>query len=166
MIEEVKNINNIKRFTKFIQLDILSGCWNWKGSLATKGYAQIRINSKKIMAHRFSYVYWNGEIPHGLIIHHKCRNRKCVNPAHLEAITNKENVLQGISFCALNSKKTHCPQGHEYTAKNTQLQKFGRSCKICNLQRAKEYAQNNRERCNLSSRDWKRRNRKKMRLKV
>lgn len=76
------------------------GCWLWQGALNTKGYAVLSVGGRggrRHYAHRLSYEIHVGPIPAGLQIDHLCRVRRCVNPAHLEPVTNRENVLRGIA---------------------------------------------------------------------
>ena len=114
----------------------INNCWEWQGYKTKKGYGRIRWradNNKRncIAAHRLSYEIHKGNIPEGLTIDHLCRNRLCVNPDHLEAVTNKENILRGAGVCAENLRKTHCKRGHEYKKETVYLSKKGRCCKIC-----------------------------------
>ena len=74
---------------------------------------------KMIQAHRVAYELVKGKIPAGLELDHLCRNRICCNPAHLEAVTGRENSLRGVSPWAKNACATHCPRGHPYDAENT-----------------------------------------------
>lgn len=109
-----------------------NGCWNWKLSLRN-GYGRIDIKSKKYSAHRVSYEEFKGEkIPFGMEIDHKCKNKACVNPEHLEIVTRSENVKR--------SKPSKCPKGHEYTDENTYFNPARngfRQCKKCDRNRKK-----------------------------
>ncbi|WP_249139118.1 DNA (cytosine-5-)-methyltransferase [Actibacterium sp. MT2.3-13A] len=72
-------------------------CWDWTAALNEKGYGIFWSNDqdRSVRAHRFAYEQIDGEIPDGLELDHLCRNRKCVNPAHLEPVTGKENTRRG-----------------------------------------------------------------------
>lgn len=125
----------IVRFWAYITIQSVSyddtPCWQWTGHL-DDGYGHIRVNNKQGQAHRFSYEQFRGPIPDGMEIDHLCRNRACVNPAHLEAVTSVVNTLRGESFAARNARKTHCPSGHPYDDANTRIDKRGsRVCRAC-----------------------------------
>lgn len=121
---------DLKRFWNKVKK--LNNCWEWTASLNKYGYGTFYYNKKIIKAHRFSYEISKGLIPKRLELDHLCRNPKCVNPDHLEAVTHKENTLRGNCFSAINAKKTHCPQGHKYNLENTHISKKGeRRCKTC-----------------------------------
>ena len=112
-------------------------CWQWAKN--PKGrYGQFSVGKQKgISAHRASYELFNGPIPAGLTVDHLCRNTRCVNPAHLEAVTQRVNTLRGTGPIAVNAAKTHCDHGHELTDANTYIDKRGaRCCRPC--QRAKD----------------------------
>ncbi len=114
----------------------LGSCWLWMAYILPNGYGHISVGpaiAGKIYAHRASYVIHKGAIENGMDIDHLCRNRKCVNPNHLEAVTRRTNLVRGETVIASNLAKTHCPQGHPYDDVNTYLCRGHRQCKICRV---------------------------------
>lgn len=107
-------------------------CWIWQGKLKD-GYGRIRVHGVIMRAHRYAWELYKGAIPDDKPhLDHLCRNRNCVNPMHLEPVTNLENTMRGVSFAAVNARKTKCPQGHEYTPANTYVDgRNRRYCRAC-----------------------------------
>jgi len=107
-----------------------NGCWNFTGPIHPNGYGWA---GKHRSAHRYFYRELVGPIPQGLVIDHLCRNHGCVNPAHLEPVTVRENTMRGINFIATNAQKTHCLRGHELTPDNLASagSRSSRICKAC-----------------------------------
>jgi len=129
--------NTIKRF--WSKVEFTPSCWNWVGTKYYNGYGDFSIRLNRFLAHRFVYELLVGKIPDGLTIDHLCKNTLCVNPNHLDVVPIKENLRRGNSASALNAVKTHCPQGHEYTEKNTHMDSKGkRHCRICAAFQARE----------------------------
>lgn len=88
-------------------------CWEWVGAVAGGGYGTVRVNGKMRPAHRALYELTIRQVGE-LELDHLCRNRACVRPSHLEAVTHRENILRGTSPSAQHAKKTHCPKLHVY----------------------------------------------------
>lgn len=111
-------------------------CWQWTGTGTKTGYGQLSINGQHRYAHRWAYEHFIGPIPSGLQIDHLCRNRGCVNPAHLEPVTAEENTRRAAAFI------THCPAGHLYDKTNTRVRNGTRDCRACDrdAQRRKRIA--------------------------
>lgn len=102
------------------KIDRTKDCWNWKGALSGGGYGQVHLkDNKTVRAHRLTYELLVGPIPAGLQLDHLCRNRKCVNPKHLEPVTRRVNILRGVGASAQNAKRTLCKNGHPLNEENT-----------------------------------------------
>lgn len=109
-----------------------TGCWLWQRCRTSSGYGLINIRGRNRRAHRVAYEIVKGPIPAGLTIDHRCRGRACINPDHLEAVTNRENVMRGDTIPARNAAKTHCLNGHPFDEENTQVSAAGhRRCRTC-----------------------------------
>lgn len=120
-----------QRIEDRIEMVTESGCWIWTGTYTGTGYGQTRLNGKRCRAHRAVYSLLVGPIPEGLNLDHLCRVRKCVNPYHLEVVTQSVNVQRGEGIAGRNQRKTHCKNGHEFTVSNTMKNGNGRRCKTC-----------------------------------
>lgn len=119
-----------------------SGCWLWTGYVAPNGYGKMQVKLPgggwtTKYAHREIYKAVKGEIPPGLDIDHRCRQRCCVNPDHLRPATRKENVANAVRNRAKLLARTHCKRGHEFDADNTRWFKSPwsglpvRQCRTC-----------------------------------
>src|SRR3990167_5119238 len=111
-----------------------AGCWNWLGRL-NHGYGTFvlagearRFNRRP---HRIAYGYLRQEVPAHMTIDHLCRNRGCVNPAHMEVVTMGANNMRGNSPSSLNKKKTACRHGQLFTEDNTYAEKGKPNERVC-----------------------------------
>lgn len=122
----------IPRFARKI-MPMENGCWAWHGNIHPETrYGRFWFGRHlDRLAHRVAYEWSIGPIPEGMVIDHLCRNRQCVNPSHLEVVTNVENVMRGYSIWAINARKTHCKRGHEFTPENTIERNGTRACRTC-----------------------------------
>ena len=122
------------------------GCWVWTAATNERGYGVVKIDGKVRKAHRISYEMRHGQIPKGLQIDHLCRNRSCVRPDHLEAVTQQENIRRGEAGALnnYNARKTHCPKGHAYTGENVQRNGSGRRCRTCRVEINRRYRETRR----------------------
>ena len=115
-----------------------SGCWEWRGYIKADGYGQVADSDRKMrLAHRIAYREFVGPIPDGMTLDHLCRVRHCVNPEHLEPVSQRENTLRGDTITARQAAQTHCKNGHELTPDNIYRRKNGgRNCRACSIARS------------------------------
>lgn len=115
------------------RVDRETGCWIWLGSRDRKGYGRKWLShDKRVQAHRWFYEQHQGSIPSGLQLDHLCRNPSCVNPAHLEPVTSRQNTLRGYGPTAENARKQQCIHGHALSGENLYVKPDGkRQCRAC-----------------------------------
>lgn len=109
-------------------------CYLWQGPLDKDGYGSFFFRRRNRRAHRVAYYYNIGDIPQGFWVDHLCGNRNCVRSDHLRLVTPKQNALENSrSVAAINARKTHCKNGHEFD------RKYGnqRYCSICHAAKSK-----------------------------
>jgi hypothetical protein len=134
-----------ERLQSKIRIDWKTGCWLWAASCDSSGYGKIRFEGNMCSSHRLFYELLIGRIPKNREIDHLCRVRHCVNPEHMEPVTDRENSLRGKRNQFY--KKSHCIHGHEFTPENTYVwakRPTQRGCRICLSER------NQRQHKNLS----------------
>lgn len=128
----------IQRFSAKFVANGYNDCWIWTGAVESQGYGRFCLHGKTIYAHRASFILHNSVIPDGMQIDHLCRNRRCVNPSHLEIVTQKENILRGESPTAKHARQAVCIRGHELSGKNLRIAPNGaRKCKTCHNSESK-----------------------------
>lgn len=130
------------RFESKVAKSSATNCWEWLDYKTIYGYGHFSpVAGKTVRAHRFAYELWIGPIPEGLVLDHLCRNRACVNPAHLEPVSVRVNTLRGIGISAQRARQTKCSSGHEFTPENTGTSSTGnRRCRTCErLQKARPW---------------------------
>lgn len=137
-----KLLTDRERFAGKYLVDAATGCWCWTGALDRDGYgAQFRVGSRTdgtrrhVKPHRWIFAHERGPIPDGMVIDHLCRNRRCVNPHHMEAVTPATNHARG-----LRAQRALCPRGHAIAGRNAVKRKGGARCRICSNEYQRTYA--------------------------
>lgn len=121
-----------ERFWRKVE-QVESGCWLWTASTRRRGYGQFWWGERVRCSHIVPFEVEYGSIPEGLELDHLCRTPLCCNPAHLEAVTHRENLLRGETLTAAHARRTHCARGHEFAGENLVHRKDGtRMCRECN----------------------------------
>jgi hypothetical protein len=130
------------------RVEVVGDCWHWTSYVRTDGYgvftATVDGKPTPLYAHRLMHEAAIGPIPDGMDVDHRChdprscapgkncRHRRCVNPAHLQAVTRRTNTYRSGGVTAINKHKTHCKWGHEFTPENTAIRpQGGRTCRTC-----------------------------------
>lgn len=133
------------RIQKKIRVELVSKqnvegpCWTWT-ACSYEGYGRLKVkpfNSGK--AHRVIYQLLRGPVSDDLVCDHLCKNTYCVNPSHIEIVTQTENLKRSNCASTINASRTHCVAGHEFTIANTYIWRTKRFCLACNTRRNAAY---------------------------
>jgi CxxC motif-containing protein len=128
-----KQTNPIVRFMERVNV-IPGGCWEWTGTIGTGGYGYMWFKGRNATAHRIALALFGEGVPDGMHVHHKCHNRGCVRPDHLEILSPTDHARLELNFAGARAMadKTHCPRGHEYAGRNLYIGNSGsRFCREC-----------------------------------
>ena len=137
----------VRRFWEKVDKRGPDECWLWMGAQTSGGYGTFWVEGKpNVRAHRFSYALANGPIPDGTVVDHRCDVHLCVNPAHLRALGNRENIMRGTSVAAVHARQTHCKHGHPFDEANTRWWRGWRFCRACEAARTRRRYHKRRER--------------------
>lgn len=130
------------------------GCWLWQGYKS--GRPRFEYGSFSLpeygtaRAHRVAYALAGGDFSADQQLDHLCRTTLCVNPAHLEPVSSKENTLRGVGPTAVNARKNRCTRGHPLSGDNLFYNRGWRICKTCHYAYARETKRRRRERKRLA----------------
>lgn len=115
-----------------------AGCWEWQGKRNKGGYGSLKFRGRDENIHRVVYAWAVEPLPRRIsgqktpqIDHIVCSNPPCCNPVHLKLVTPKENSLRSNNAAALNSRKTHCLNGHLLPLEAVGKGTYGRECRQC-----------------------------------
>ena len=127
------------RLLSKMSVNVDTGCWEWTGYKNNNGYGTIGIDRRMVLAHRASFSVFKGPIPKGHVVMHSCDNRKCINPAHLSAGTQSDNIKD-----ALNKGRVVVPSKEKEEHWNARLTEAAvsdiRTSTLTNKQLALKYA--------------------------
>lgn len=129
------------RVLRRVVVDEVTECWNWMGHVSRWGYGQVYTPTGVQYVHVVSHWYFKGPVPPTWEVDHLCRNTRCINPDHLEAVTKRINTLRGNSMAARHAQKTHCVHGHPLTPDNLYVIRARpryRCCRTCHLSRCRQ----------------------------
>ena len=127
------------------KVDASGDCWEWTATRTKLGYGMFALyinpadtQTTGVCAHRFAYESLVGPIPEGLVLDHLCRNPGCVNPDHLQPVTQAENHRRGIRWTPQKLNRTTCKHGHTFEGDNVGRHKDGaRYCRTCSRVRTR-----------------------------
>jgi hypothetical protein len=123
-----------------------NGCWNFQGAKTSRGYGSVRVDGKSLSTHVVMYELDKGTVPRGMEVDHRCRNRACCNPDHLEAVVPIVNWERGQAPSRINALRTHCTHGHALVGENVRtVHRKGRNpsrmCVTCQRGRNRTHMQ-------------------------
>lgn len=124
-----REYNRLERFLQKVHFE--DGCLIWDAGKDHAGYGMFHNGQSNGRAHRVLYEFVNGAIPPNLGLDHLCRRRDCVNPLHMEAVTQRVNVLRGEGVASKHARRTHCLNGHPFSGDNLRLRSNRRECITC-----------------------------------
>lgn len=113
-----------------VSVDLLYGCWLWESKLDKQGYGIKWIGGKAHLAHLLVYEHEIGPVPKDKALDHLCRRRNCVNPAHLEPVSQSLNERR--KRWRHRTRQKVCRNGHEYHRHGRLTPQGGKVCRICN----------------------------------
>ena len=155
-MKEAKMDEKMKeRFWIKVDKRIPDGCWEWKGAILKNGYGRFWDGERNVLAHRFVYELCIHRITEKQHLDHICSNRGCVNPSHLQVLSNRENILKGNGPTAKNFRKTLCKRGHILTAGKFKQNGEWRICLECAKETRRKWLRNNRETAREATRKWR-----------
>jgi hypothetical protein len=158
VIDSTEYLTNYKiDKVSMIKCPDLGPCWTISKKIFKNGYQYVSVEkNKKSLAHRVMFERFKGTIQKGLEIDHLCRNPQCINPAHLEAVTHRTNMLRSpAAGCTINKLKTHCPHGHVYSGNNLVINSKGRrECLVCGRKSKRESYRSKVIKSGLDVKQW------------
>lgn len=137
---ELNQAETYRFYSGFRWVSVFEGdgepCIEWVATKNRNGYGTLTVGGITRLAHRVSFMFRHGSIPKCL--DHLCRNRACINPSHLEGVSQAENCKRGMGGKS-QLLKTMCPSGHEYSGRNLIVYDGRRYCRECMRKHTKSW---------------------------
>lgn len=144
-----KRETRLRKFMEKVSMNEETGCMEWVGAMLPNGYGQVGFRGKLWVAHRAFWVFMGKPDPGGFDLDHLCRNRKCINPDHLELVSRGDNLRRGFIARGCKNGHPYSPEDFSVVKRSNGIQEL--RCKVCHRERNRKAKQARKERLRESA---------------